>query len=271
MSTIHDRQIAYYNHSDGYLEKLKKHTEITYESYVAVIKGNTLPTDKSLLEIGCGTGISSYLISKKIPKIKVTGGDISKRFINEARKKFTGRNNLTYKVTDAISLPFPKHSFDIITLFDAIEHISDQKKFTKELDRILKPGGRVIVFSPNAYNLYLPYRDFIKRRSRLPYTRHVLENIPWLFRSLTGILAKNISSEPIYEYQKPLFQEKYAKMSDTDLVYLANPIDLKRGLEKLRYRILNVSTFGDFHPRLKSLSKLFDGFFSIKLVAVKPY
>jgi len=60
-------------------------------------------------------------------------------------------------------------------------------------------------------------------------------------------------------------------MSDTDLVYLANPIDLKRGLEKLRYRILNVSTFGDFHPRLKSLSKLFDGFFSIKLVAVKPY
>lgn len=96
----------------------------------------------AVLDIGCGDGtLTSHL--NKLNKAKtVMGVDISKTAISQAKKKYPA---IDFAVVSATTIPFSKESFDFIAMVELVEHIIDIEKMFKEVNKVLKPGGFILV------------------------------------------------------------------------------------------------------------------------------
>lgn len=98
----------------------------------------------SALEIGCGNGNGTKLIKKYFSPEKITGIDLDERMI----KKAVNRNrdaSITFKIMDASRLDFPERAFDAVFDFGIIHHIPVWKDCIKEIHRVLKPEGELIL------------------------------------------------------------------------------------------------------------------------------
>jgi ubiquinone/menaquinone biosynthesis C-methylase UbiE len=113
-----------------------------YEQVVKYLTGN-----ENILDIACGTGYGSYLLSKHVNG-KVYGGDIDSKTIAECKNRFT-KDNLEYQIMDGTALPFKDNFFDIVVSFETIEHTKDYEKMLSEFNRTLKPGGKLFLSTPN--------------------------------------------------------------------------------------------------------------------------
>jgi len=74
--------------------------------------------------------------------------------------------------SNGYALPFPDRSFELVCLFDALEHIPDEARALAEVARVLAPGGRVVVTVP-AYQFLYANNDRVARHCRR-YTRSAL-------------------------------------------------------------------------------------------------
>ena len=81
--------------------------------------------DDSILEIGCGIGALTYLLSKKIKKGKIEAMDISPKSIEYA-KKHLRRKNIMFAAADILDFEPGNLKFDKILLFDVLEHIPEE-------------------------------------------------------------------------------------------------------------------------------------------------
>lgn len=105
---------------------------------------------KKCLDVGCGYGRLAQLVAKKYPKVLIYGVDVSSIFVNLFNNKLKKRGKAY--VGDIRSLPFNDNSFDVVWVvvtFMYLESSSDQEKGMKELLRVIKPGGRLILIEPN--------------------------------------------------------------------------------------------------------------------------
>ncbi len=102
---------------------------------------------KSLvLDIASGIGYGAKILSKNAKK--VMGVDIDKKTVYLANKRY-GSNNVEFIWGDAQKIPLSKKSVDNAVTIETIEHLKNPKKFVKELYRVLKPKGFVILSTPN--------------------------------------------------------------------------------------------------------------------------
>lgn len=101
-------------------------------------------SEEKILDIGCGTGNFSIKLAKR--GCKVVGIDISQAMLEEARKK-TKKNNLdiNFQKGNALNLDFADNSFDSVFSMTAIEFIEDLEKAFKEMKRVVKPGGKIML------------------------------------------------------------------------------------------------------------------------------
>jgi len=118
-----------------------------------------------VLDLGCGNGRLFEFIQKN-RKISYTGVDSSKKLISIAKKTYP---KAKFIVGDMLSLPFKKAEFDVIISIAALHHIPSAKlraHAIKEMERISKPGARLIVM---VWNLFQPkYKKYIWK-SRFKY------------------------------------------------------------------------------------------------------
>jgi len=103
--------------------------------------------NKKVLDVGCGTGLFSYLVAKK--GAKVLGIDFSKEAISIAQKKYSNEN-LLYKNIDIKNLK--KDKFDIIVSLGSLEHMDEPLEILKIFKKNLEPKGKIIITSPNWTN-----------------------------------------------------------------------------------------------------------------------
>jgi SAM-dependent methyltransferase len=106
----------------------------------------SLVKDLEVLDISCGEGYGSALLAEVAKK--VTGSDIDANIISKAEKKYKS-TNLSYEVNDCRRMSFDDATFDCVVSFETIEHIEEQKDFLKEVKRVLKPGGILIISTPD--------------------------------------------------------------------------------------------------------------------------
>jgi ubiquinone/menaquinone biosynthesis C-methylase UbiE len=99
------------------------------------------------LDISCGSGYGSK-IYREAEATKVFGIDISSEPIDFAQTHYQIKG-LEFKVGNILDIDFPETYFDLITCFETIEHIQSQEKALKELCRVLKPKGLLIISNPN--------------------------------------------------------------------------------------------------------------------------
>lgn len=95
-----------------------------------------------LLDIGCGVG--DFLLQVKKLGWEVMGIEPSEQASNIAQSRlgFAPLKPMDYE-------KLPDQSFDVITMWHVLEHVDDLKSQTKELNRLLRPGGRLIIALPN--------------------------------------------------------------------------------------------------------------------------
>lgn len=96
-----------------------------------------------VLDVGCGNG--RFLTTMRTLGWKVQGVEFSEAGVIAARM-----SGLSVHHGDLASAAFPDASFDLVTARHVIEHIPDPQAFMAELVRVLRPGGRVVIETPNS-------------------------------------------------------------------------------------------------------------------------
>jgi 2-polyprenyl-3-methyl-5-hydroxy-6-metoxy-1,4-benzoquinol methylase len=130
------------------------------EIILDVIKKHVPRFDKvKMLEVGCGNG--SVLDYLKRNSINVEGGDLFIEGLKFCRQK-AGPVHL-YQI-DVLTLPF-KEEYEVIGLFDVLEHIEDDRKALSEISRALRPGGYLILTVP-AYQVLWSRHDEASHHKR---------------------------------------------------------------------------------------------------------
>ena len=103
-----------------------------------------LPAGTTLLDVGCGIGGSSRILAKDY-NFDVTGVTISPQQVKRAQELTPKGVKAQFQVDDAMALSFPDASFDVVWSVEAGPHMPDKAVFARELLRVLKPGGILVV------------------------------------------------------------------------------------------------------------------------------
>jgi len=110
-----------------------------------------LKRGETAIDIGCGTGNYSIELAKR--GIDVTGLDDSEEMLSRARiKAGNERLRIDFLRADALALPFPDASFDLVLSVSALCFMKDPQGAIVEMRRVLRPGGRVVIGSLNRWS-----------------------------------------------------------------------------------------------------------------------
>lgn len=179
----------------------KEKTKYTVEIFKKYLDGG-----KTVLDIGCNTG--EFLDFAKANGAKTYGFEYSTKSIDLCAKKgHIMLENLTYKETQ----------FDVITAFDLVEHLYDTNEFFNNVNKLLKPNGKLIIFTGDiecwAFSKckgkwwYLNYPEHVIFISSY-YYKYILENfsLEKTYHTYNNKYFKNLNftSAAIYNYTKML-------------------------------------------------------------------
>ena len=150
-----------------------------------------------VLDLATGSGDVLFALRDGLPdETSITGVDFCEPMLEEARgkRKVKGLDEDLNKFLwgDCLSLDFPDNSFDLITISFGLRNLADREKGLKEMNRVLKPGGRLIILEfSQPFFWFRPFYYF--------YLRLIL---PWMARLVTGdrdaylYLGSSISAFP---------------------------------------------------------------------------
>jgi demethylmenaquinone methyltransferase/2-methoxy-6-polyprenyl-1,4-benzoquinol methylase len=107
------------------------------------------PEDR-VLDVGCGTGFATEGLLRETERVH--GLDQSPHQLAKAFEKFGRRGPVRFYLGDAERLPFASNSFDVVWSSGSIEYWPDPEATLRELRRVGKPGGQVLVVGPDYPN-----------------------------------------------------------------------------------------------------------------------
>ncbi len=102
----------------------------------------------SALDVCCGTGdLALELVGRVAPGGRVVGCDFSEPMLDLAREKVArrGADGARFEWADALQLPYDRERFDAITVGFGVRNLADLDRGLREMARVLKPGGRLVV------------------------------------------------------------------------------------------------------------------------------
>ncbi|HIJ85365.1 MAG: SAM-dependent methyltransferase [Magnetococcales bacterium] len=105
-----------------------------------------------VLDFGCGPG--SFLAVASLFCQKIIGVDISQKFIDSCDSTLRELNlgNAEAQHIAPGNLPFSDHTFDAVIMVDVLHHLENIDPNLREVCRVLKPGGKMLIFEPNLLN-----------------------------------------------------------------------------------------------------------------------
>ncbi|HDT15038.1 MAG TPA: class I SAM-dependent methyltransferase [Firmicutes bacterium] len=139
---------------DSYIARAKNKilgTSLKAVRNIKEIEKMGLKKGEKVLDAGCGGGILINQL-RAAYGIKGYGVDISSLAIKRA--KDSGYKDIKYHNAGIETLPFKAGTFDAIVSFDVLEHIENKEKALKELLRVLKPGGRMLLYAISKKDIF---------------------------------------------------------------------------------------------------------------------
>jgi tocopherol O-methyltransferase len=130
---------------DGKQRKERRQAQIDLiEEFLAWAK---VQTASQILDVGCGIGGSSLYLAEKFGA-STEGITLSPVQANRATQRAEAAGlsqRVGFQVADALAMPFPDESFDLVWSMESGEHMPDKQKFLQECYRVLKPGGKFLM------------------------------------------------------------------------------------------------------------------------------
>lgn len=112
----------------------------------------SLQKGTKILDIGCGLGDTSQMLSRQFPGTIVTGLDQDETLVEAARKmNIAQAGDMQFEQGDALKLPFPADSFGFVFTRYLLHHITDPLAVLEEMKRVCKPGGIIFAQEPDIH------------------------------------------------------------------------------------------------------------------------
>jgi ubiquinone/menaquinone biosynthesis C-methylase UbiE len=105
---------------------------------------NWLPNADSVLDVGCGNGIYTQWLAKKC--VRAVGVDHNEKNLAWAKQEFP---HCEFVLSNGENLPFADASFDAVMLTEVLEHTQDDRATLREIARVTKPGGTLLLSTPH--------------------------------------------------------------------------------------------------------------------------
>ena len=263
---------SYYNHSERYIAEMQSHDDAYFGSHLDWVAENLLRlvgAEGRLLELGCGGGSSTRAFAARLPGYHCTGLDISEPAIALATSRFAAAN-LAYRAGDCLDLPWADGSLEAVISRDMIEHIPDVGRALEEMDRVLAPGGVIMIRSPHHRSPLFALLDLLRLRANYPFTKSWVGNLPRLLELSADFVGKLFAREPRFRYRTPDLSDTVVVGLDADAVYEVSSLDLTTFFRQRGYTVHNVgATYGN-SAASRLVPRLLPYFASIGLVVQKP-
>ncbi|HXJ01250.1 MAG TPA: class I SAM-dependent methyltransferase [Micropepsaceae bacterium] len=141
-----------------------------------------------VLDIASGKGFGGNMLAEVASS--VICADLDEAKLEEGRKLFS-RDNLAFSHEDVTAMTFPDDAFDVVVSMETIEHMDDVDGYLTELRRVLKPGGRAILSTPQNCIGHIPLtpahvREFSLEELRSDCARH------FAIESIIGLKAGTV-------------------------------------------------------------------------------
>jgi len=120
--------------------------EIWYEHFHRYVFARELVGGLKVLDAACGEGYGTALLATAASF--VAGVDISGAAVAHAQKRYSS-DRLEFQVSDCLGLPFDDDEFDCVVSFETLEHLEDHQGLMTEFRRVLKPGGFLLISTPD--------------------------------------------------------------------------------------------------------------------------
>src|ERR1035437_2548471 len=119
----------------------------------------------NVLDVACGEGYGAAFLARVARH--VIGVDCDRSTILHASGKYRA-SNLQFSVGRAENLPLPANSIDLVVSFETLEHLEDHDAMLREIKRVLRPEGRLLISTPDS----MPYRMISGKQN--PFHLHEL-------------------------------------------------------------------------------------------------
>jgi ubiquinone/menaquinone biosynthesis C-methylase UbiE len=173
--------------SEKRLESLQHYVTLTYEM-LEVSRGN------SVLDVGCGTGDDAINLYKIVgPKGRVVGIDYSAQLIAEAKARAEKAGaSVEFYVGDAHELSqFGDNCFDATRAAAVFHHLESPEKALKEMIRVVKPGGSVVIAEADWETLLVDHPNIALTRQIMNYQCDENHQNGWIGRQLPRLFGQS--------------------------------------------------------------------------------
>jgi SAM-dependent methyltransferase len=145
------------------------------------------------LDCGCADGGYTVALAELGAK-RAVGVDAQEERIVHACERTRNRASIAFLCASADDLPFPDASFDGAFLNEVLEHVTDEVQVLREIHRVLRPGGHLVVMSPNRWFPFEGHGMHIGRY-KVPFPIPLLPWIP------TAIAQKFMEARNYWPYE----------------------------------------------------------------------
>lgn len=217
-------QDSYYRQNEAYAEHLAAWNPALYSKYARTLQPGR--AGGRALDVGCGVG--QVVARLQEAGFEAHGVDVSGPNIERARK-VSGHCQLY----DGRRLPFPDRQFASAGALNVLEHVDEPEAFVAELVRVVEPGGRVVLSSPNFFRVF-GFRDYHPR----------MRGIGNKWRNFQRLMAKRrqmrAAPEAVrFDKMPPIVKEPFSP--DDDAIVATNALEMRFFLERAGCVVESVS------------------------------
>lgn len=188
-----------------------------------------------VLDVGCGVGRVVGALRER--SVDAVGVDVSEANIERARSA-----GLPCEFYDGKTLPFADGALAGAGALNVLEHVEDPEGFLRELTRVVRPGGRVLISSPNFYRS-IGFRDYHRQM------RGVANKWSNWCRMREKRRAMRQRPESVrFDRMTPIFKEPFEP--DDDAIVATNPLEIRFFLERLGCEVERVECTDRYVPPL---------------------
>jgi SAM-dependent methyltransferase len=216
-------QESYYRENEAYAEHLAAWNSALYAKYADTLKPDQ-PAARAL-DVGCGVG--QVVARLNDAGFEAHGVDVSQPNIERAQKVCP-----RCRLYDGRKLPFADHYFASAGALNVLEHVDEPEAFIREVVRVVAPGGKVVLSSPNFFRVF-GLRDYHPRMRGLG---RKLRNWKRLREKRAQMRAAPGSVR--FDRMEPIIKEPFTP--DDDAIIATNAAEMKFFLERAGCEVLRV-------------------------------